>query len=165
MEAAVQLRVMSDAEWERFRARSITDYAAAHLAAGNWSADVAEREATAALDGLLPDGPQTDGHLVLSAEAGDGQVVGAVWVVLDRSDTGGAWIYDIVVEPERRGEGLGRELLAATEREVARHGAGSLGLNVFGHNQAARALYESAGYETVTLQMRKSLSPDLRGQG
>ncbi|WP_166848130.1 GNAT family N-acetyltransferase [Isoptericola sp. BMS4] len=42
--------------------------------------------------------------------------------------------------------------------EYARaRGARSLGLNVFGFNTAARALYESLGFETAAVTMHKRL--------
>jgi ribosomal protein S18 acetylase RimI-like enzyme len=46
--------------------------------------------------------------------------------------------------------------------EEQAHGAGAteIGLNVFGYNAVARGLYESLGYETTSLQMRKELPPD-----
>ena len=108
---------------------------------------------------LPPDGVGTRGQLVLAAQDGDGVRVGSLWIALDGPDhNGDAWIYEIVIDPERRGQGLGRALLAAAEREVARHDVQSLALNVFGTNTTARRLYESAGYETTTLQMRKAVS-------
>ena len=45
--------------------------------------------------------------------------------------------------------------------EYARsHGARSLGLSVFGFNDAARRLYESLGYGTTTVKMAKPLGTD-----
>jgi ribosomal protein S18 acetylase RimI-like enzyme len=43
------------------------------------------------------------------------------------------------------------------EAEVKARGARSLGLKVFGFNAAARSLYESLGYSTVSLLMTKQL--------
>lgn len=37
------------------------------------------------------------------------------------------------------------------------HGGQALGLNVFGFNNTARRLYESLGYETISIKMRKTL--------
>lgn len=37
-------------------------------------------------------------------------------------------------------------------------GAETLGLNVFGFNTTARGLYESLGYETTSVKMRKQLT-------
>ena len=47
---------------------------------------------------------------------------------------------------------------AAVEVEAARHGAASIGLNVFGTNDVARRLYQSAGYRVATMQMNKDLA-------
>jgi ribosomal protein S18 acetylase RimI-like enzyme len=80
-----------------------------------------------------------------------------VWVALHRPDTSGAWVYDIFFEPQHRGKGVGRALLTAAEHDVLQRGVDSIGLTVFGGNHIARRLYESAGYETATTQMRKTL--------
>lgn len=44
------------------------------------------------------------------------------------------------------------------ESHVRSRGGSALALNVFGFNTAARTLYESLGYETTSLQMRKPLA-------
>ena len=44
------------------------------------------------------------------------------------------------------------------EDEARGHGATELGLNVFGSNRVARHLYDSLGYETTAVQMRKPLA-------
>jgi ribosomal protein S18 acetylase RimI-like enzyme len=156
--ADLHLRPMSDDEYAAFRSRLAREYAAAHVEAGNWDASGADQRAAAEMDSLLPRGPSTPGALVLSAEADGHGVVGRVWIALERSDEPGAWIYQIEIDPEHRGRGYGRALLAAAEREVRRHDGEQLGLNVFAVNAVARKLYESSGYETVTLQMRKRLT-------
>jgi ribosomal protein S18 acetylase RimI-like enzyme len=53
---------------------------------------------------------------------------------------------------------MGKQLLAAIERAVADAGVGSLELNVFGNNAAAKKLYESAGFAVTSQQMRKMLT-------
>jgi ribosomal protein S18 acetylase RimI-like enzyme len=60
-----------------------------------------------------------------------------------------AFIYDIEVAEEQRRRGYGREILDAAARAAADLGARELGLNVFGFNEGARALYEKAGYATT----------------
>jgi hypothetical protein len=45
--------------------------------------------------------------------------------------------------------------LEAAEREAQRRGAESIGLNMFGGNDAARGLYQSSGYEVAATLMRK----------
>ena len=149
---------MTASEFADFRRRAIVGYAADNVQAGNWSEDEAEELAAKATDEVLPQGVDTPGMLLLVAQTAAGEAVGMVWVSLTRPQGEGAWIYDIEVIPEQRGRGYGRALLEAAERECMARGVGMLGLNVFGPNTVARRLYESAGYEVTTMQMRKSLS-------
>ena len=155
---------MTQAEFESFRVGMVRDYAAEHVAAGDWTAEEAERRASDDTDALLPEGVGTPGVLLLVAETPDGRVVGHLWVGLERNvgRGDGACIYDIEIVPEHRGRGFGRALLAVAEYEVATRGIGAIGLNVFGANTVARGLYESAGYGIATMQLRKELP---RGRG
>ena len=150
---------MTAAEFLDFRRRTIVGYAAEHVQAGNWTADTAEERAAKETDALLPNGVDTPGMLLLVAQTANGEAIGVVWVSLKQPRGGeGAWIFDIEVEAEYRGRGYGRALLTAAEQECRRRGIESLALNVFGSNAVARSLYESAGYEVTTMQMRKVLS-------
>lgn len=155
----MELRTMTTPEYDRWRRHLAAEYAVEQVAAGTWSPEEAESLAAAGLDEHLPDGPATAGHLLLVAADEHGPV-GVLWLALTHPrgapDTG--WIYDIEVVPERRGQGLGRALLAAAEREIVSRGVNALGLNVFGSNEAALGLYRSAGYDVVTQQMRKQLT-------
>ena len=152
----LQLRSMTGAEFETYRARLVPEYAASHVRAGNWTPGEAETLAARQVDDLLPAGPDTPGMLLLVASTSGGEPVGVVWVALDRRP-GEAWIYDIEVNAEHRGKGYGRALLEAAEQEAARHGSKAIGLNVFGPNTVARRLYESSGYEITAINMRKDL--------
>ncbi|MFI0863432.1 GNAT family N-acetyltransferase [Streptomyces smyrnaeus] len=98
----------------------------------------------------LPDGAASSGAR-LSVLTCRGTDVGTLWLGftgLPRSDVG-AWVYDVNVIPERRGEGHGRSLMLAAERICAEAGAARLGLNVFADNPRARRLYTSLGYRLV----------------
>ena len=152
----LQLRSMTAAEFETYRAKLVPEYAAEHVRAGDWTADQAETLAAREVNDLLPAGPDSSGMLLLVASTPGGEAVGVVWVALDRLP-GEAWIYDIEVNQEHRGKGYGRALLQAAEQEAAQHGSKSIGLNVFGTNTVARRLYESSGYQVTALNMRKDL--------
>ncbi|HTW21610.1 MAG TPA: GNAT family N-acetyltransferase [Mycobacteriales bacterium] len=143
--------------YESWMARLTESYAQHHVEAGNWSADEAVARARAETVKLLPDGVNSANHLLLTAQNESGETVGLVWIGLVRPDQQGAWIYDIEVFEGFRGSGYGRALLAAAEDAARDAGARTLGLNVFGPNTTARALYESSGYDTTSLQMRKQL--------
>ena len=66
-------------------------------------------------------------------------------------------LYDIEVRPEQRRRGYGGEILDAGARAAVELGAEVLGLNVFGHNHGARALYENAGYAVTEQTFRVAL--------
>jgi ribosomal protein S18 acetylase RimI-like enzyme len=150
----LQIRAMTQEEFGAFRQRAINEYAAEHVRVGDWDPEEAEQRAAREIDEPLPDGAQTAGMVLLVGEA-SGEVVGLVWVGPAPAARPGWWIYDIEVVPAQRGRGHGRALLQAAELEAQRHGAESIGLNMFGGNDAARGLYESSGYEVAATLMRK----------
>jgi ribosomal protein S18 acetylase RimI-like enzyme len=154
----MNLRPMTAAEFEAFRDEAVVGYAGDKVRAGIWTLEVAAQKSGTEFDELLPDGLATKSMLLFTAEDEFGQPVGALWLCLRRGDVlGTGWIYDISIVADQRGRGLGRELLAAGEREFARHGVTTVGLNVFGDNPVARHLYESAGYRVTAQQMSKAL--------
>ncbi|KPC93455.1 GNAT family N-acetyltransferase [Streptomyces albus] len=106
----------------------------------------------------LPDGAATR-TAALRVLTRDGVDVGAIWLAfagLPRDDVD-AWVFDVHVETERRGEGHGRTLMLAAEQVCAERGARLLGLNVFSDNTPALRLYTSLGYRLVELCYAKRL--------
>ncbi len=67
------------------------------------------------------------------------------------------WVWDVRIEEAHRGKGYGRATMVLAEVEARRRGATELGLNVFGHNEIARRLYESMGYAPTAIRMKKNL--------
>jgi ribosomal protein S18 acetylase RimI-like enzyme len=61
-------------------------------------------------------------------------------------------VNGIAVDPARRRCGIGRALVAAAAREARERGARRLTLRVLDHNEAALALYESAGFVVEGVQ-------------
>ena len=57
-----------------------------------------------------------------------------------------AYLEELYVVPERRGQGLGRALLEAAMRHAKERGAAHIDLGTSEDDVAARALYESAGF-------------------
>lgn len=67
-----------------------------------------------------------------------------VWSVTE------AWeLQRIAVDPARRGQGLGRDLLDRALEMAAAEGATEMWLEVARHNSAARALYAAVGFEKI----------------
>lgn len=76
----------------------------------------------------------------------DGEPAAFGLAVAERGMVG---LYDLVVDPARRGRGLGRALTQALWRWGAERGAGAAYLQVRVANPAARALYASLGMAEV----------------
>jgi GNAT superfamily N-acetyltransferase len=121
--------------------------------------DAAERKAAQDEAAALSSGFDTPDNVFLVAER-DGSVVGSVWLSLVEPQTGSreqGWVYDLRVDPAARRTGVGDLLMAAAEDAARDAGAARLGLNVFGGNEPAVALYARRGYAVTTMQMAKRL--------
>jgi ribosomal protein S18 acetylase RimI-like enzyme len=89
----------------------------------------------------------------------DDVAIGSLWLAMREEGNSGEWfIYDIVIDPEHRGKGLGRSTMQAAEEYVRSEGGTRLALNVFGPNTVARRLYESMGYGVLAIGMKKDLT-------
>ena len=65
-----------------------------------------------------------------------------------------AYLQRIAVSPSHRGRGWGTRLILTAVRWAARHGAASMLLNTPPANQAATALYRSAGFNRLPDRLR-----------
>jgi ribosomal protein S18 acetylase RimI-like enzyme len=92
----------------------------------------------------------------------DDVAIGSLWLAMreegNEGNSGEWFIYDIVIDPEHRGKGLGRSTMQAAEEYVRSEGGTRLALNVFGPNTVARRLYESMGYGVLAIGMKKDLT-------
>jgi ribosomal protein S18 acetylase RimI-like enzyme len=153
----VVLRPMTQDEFAGYREHLVAAYAQEMLDAGAFddlpAALTASEQST---QELLPEGPDTPGQHLWSGVDGD-TVVGVLWIHVEAAR---GYIYDIEVREDQRRRGYGRELLDAGALVAVDLGAKTLGLNVFGHNDGARALYERAGYDTTEQTFRVVLSAD-----
>jgi GNAT superfamily N-acetyltransferase len=86
-----------------------------------------------------------------------GEPVGTVWLGL--RPPAAAFVYDVHLRPEARGQGLGRAAMEAAAAWCRTRGIRVLGANVQGSNVAARAMYESLGYRPVVEELALPLPP------
>jgi ribosomal protein S18 acetylase RimI-like enzyme len=106
---------------------------------------------------------QTD-VVVLVAERG-AAVVGYTYAGVEAYDymalRGPAGVlYDIVVAPEYRGQGVGRMLLEATITALAVHGAPRVVLSTAEKNEAAQRLFERAGFRRTMIEMTREIEEE-----
>lgn len=153
---------MTDQEYEAWRGESVRSFAEERMRAGNALPEEALASAQSAFDRLLPHGLATPNHWLYTIQV-DGEAVGMVW--LGRGQPGAGlppstgFIYDLLIYPEHRRKGYATRAMLALEEEARRRGMDRLALHVFGHNEAARRLYEKVGYEMTNITMQKSLEP------
>jgi ribosomal protein S18 acetylase RimI-like enzyme len=83
------------------------------------------------------------------ARVWDEEGVGGSLILLFRSDSDAARVYDLCISPHLRGRGIGTELMLAAERIARERGRTSLRLEVRADNEVAREFYRSLGYEEV----------------
>lgn len=147
-------------DFDPWSEHSVQGFAAQQVASGLHSEAEAVAYAREQLARLLPSGLATPLHLlwtVRETAAGDA-VVGWLWLrVRPLGSEVEAFVFDVEVVEQARGRGLGRAAMLAAEEAARDLGADVVRLNVFGHNTAARGLYESLGYvatsTTVTARL------------
>lgn len=155
--ATARLVPMTPEIYEAWVGRTIVEYAAGHVDAGNWTAEEAPARAKAQFDELLPNGLGTEGQHLWSIRDEEDRHVGILWVGPWIRRTDAVFIYDIAIEPEARGHGLGQAALEALHEWARQQGYARVGLHVFGSNDVARRLYLRTGYVETDVQMEKRL--------
>jgi ribosomal protein S18 acetylase RimI-like enzyme len=153
-----RLRPMREDEFPDFLAAARAGYVEDLIRNGGLTPEGARLKAEADYAQLFPDGFPSGVELrVLEDESG--RAVGrVVWAAREQHGSRYAFLYDVEVDEEHRGRGLGREAMQLLEAEVRGRGFERLQLNVFGGNERARTLYRSLGFEELSVQMGKELA-------
>lgn len=158
---ATTLRPMTPAHFSAFLQSSIPAYAQEKVTSGQWAPSQALQQARQAFDELLPQGLATPHHHLYAIHGGaegEGVPVGVLWIAEQDRGTGrAAYVYEVSIDPAHQRQGHASRAFAALEDEVRRLGLNGIGLNVFGHNHGARALYEKLGYAPTSITMFKRL--------
>lgn len=118
---------------------------ATELAATGMSTEAARERSRTQMGELIPSGIASPGMEFFLARVGE-DVVGDLWLNTDQPM---AFVYNIEVAEEHRRRGYGAGIMNAGARHCRDTGHAWLGLNVFGHNPNARALYDKLGYRVT----------------
>ena len=102
--------------------------------------------------------------IILAAERG-GEVVGYTYAGVEGNDymalRGPAGVlYDIVVDPDHRGHGVGGALLEATLEALEAKGAPRVVLSTAERNEPAQRLFARAGFRRTMIEMTRELDGD-----
>jgi ribosomal protein S18 acetylase RimI-like enzyme len=149
---------MNRAEFDEWLPRNIAGYAEHIAASGAMPAAAAREKAERDTARSFSAGFTTPGQHVFRVLAAD-VAVGWLWLGVPGPDPDPlmAWVFQVEMAPEYRGRGYGRVAMLLAEDEARARGMTSLGLNVRGQNKVARSLYDSLGYEAMSLQLKKAL--------
>lgn len=89
----------------------------------------------------------SDASRLLIARAAEGQIVGALTLVVFPIPTGvRAWIEDVIVDEQARGSGIGTQLTREAVRLARAAGARTVDLTSRPSRQAANTLYQREGF-------------------
>lgn len=143
-ESVVVLAPMEPADFEGYLAYGTEEYAAAREKAGE-TRERAQEVAREQMRTLLLHGVDTRGQHFFCGTV-RGERVGVLWLSTERPM---AFVYDVEVDAEHRRRGYGAGLMRAGALWARGQDAPALGLNVFGYNLAAKALYDRLGYRVV----------------
>ena len=151
--AMINLHPMTDSEFRLYENHAVNDYTRDGQL-GTWpSAEVALDQ----FNKLLPEGLQTQNQHLLSIKDRNLHF-GFLWLtIIHRSDGPEGFILDFLIFLEFRRQGNGLNAILAAERYFNSLGINSISLNVFPHNEAAKRLYEKAGYVPTNIRMKKEI--------
>lgn len=92
----------------------------------------------------------------------DGNQIGFVWVQL-KPEEKTAFGYDIYLEPQFRSQGIGRKVMTECGKKLNALGIESVEICVFEHNEIARRLYVSLGFQEKKFdEKRRQLTLSLK---
>ncbi len=151
---------MTDAEFAAWREAAIPNYARDKVASGQWRESESLAKSRAAMEALLPAGIATPfQHLWTIRDGAHAHSVGTLWVAEQQGATGRiAYVFDLMIEPTYRRRGHARRAFEALEQKVRELQLDGISLHVFGHNAAARALYDSLGYAPTNIMLFKPIT-------
>lgn len=154
----VALVQMTPAQFDAWLPGAIASYAEEHTVDGSWSADEALQRSREEHQKLLPQGLDTpDQHFWSIVRVTDRQPVGVLWAQARLKPEPHAFVYNLEIDASFRRRGYAEQAMTLLESECRRLGLDAIRLHVFGHNRAARPLYEKLGYEPTNILMVKHL--------
>lgn len=155
----VRLVPMTREQFAAYREGAERGYAEAILSSGSGTPEEADAKAAEDFGRLLPDGLDSEGQRLWTAvDDSLGEQVGMLWLGFRETSEGlSAFGFDLEVRHDLRRRGYATSIMQAAEQVCRELGVVRVGLQVFGDNPGAQALYERMGFEVTSTQMAKRL--------
>lgn len=104
-----------------------------------------------------------DPKIVILVAERDGEVIGYTYAGVEGNDymslRGPAGVlYDLIVDPDHRRQGVGRKLLDATLKALKARGAPRVVLSTAEQNHSAQRLFDRAGFRRTMIEMTRELN-------
>jgi ribosomal protein S18 acetylase RimI-like enzyme len=152
------LRPMTASEYAQWVEQSIAGYALDKVTSGQWSPEESLELSRKENNELLPLGLETPGNCLFTIVDRQAVAVGTLWFAVKKKFGADiAYVFDVGIRPERQREGHAARAFLALEDEVRRRGLTGIALHVFGHNDAARALYAGLGFQPTNISLFKPI--------
>ncbi len=155
----ISLIPMTEFDYQAFLAAAINGYAQDNIDSGRWTIDDAIERSTIETTGYLPQGLQTADNYLYNINCIDSDLtVGYLWAASEEKyGHQSMFVCDIEIKTNFRRQGYAAAAFCELEAITARMGIDRIGLHVFGHNEAAQALYKKLGYEVTGINTQKKL--------
>jgi ribosomal protein S18 acetylase RimI-like enzyme len=154
----VVLVPMSEEQFQSYLERAVHRYALENIKAGYRTEEDAESKSKEDHLRLLHNGLDTPfNHLFVIKDLASGIQVGALWVKFEEDGSRSGFIYDLFIEEEHRGRGLGKATIRALEKLARERAVRVLYLHVFAHNPVAIRLYQGSGFVVKSMNMERLL--------
>ncbi|MET8295279.1 GNAT family N-acetyltransferase [Streptomyces sp. NPDC005180] len=145
--AELTVRRLREEEYGDWYAREAESYVADIVRSGTLTPQQAREKSDRDFAEQLPQGYRTPGHAFYAMEA-EGMVIGTGWVNHGFLP-GVTFGFSLEVHEEHRGKGYGRAAMAVGAWATRQGGDEALMFNVFGGNEVAMGLYDSAGFAVL----------------
>lgn len=146
-ETSVNLRPATEQEVEEILEHEIRSLAASYEQVFGLAHEQAGQMAAGQVRARLPDGMETDRHVLYVIE-GDGQSrkpLGHIWFSRGRNDET-AWLQSFALYASTPGRALAEQVFALVEGELSREGIRSMKLYLVGDDLDIRDLYQHLGF-------------------
>jgi ribosomal protein S18 acetylase RimI-like enzyme len=153
----IRLIPMTENEFEAYLEKTVPEYAADKMRAGDWPEEEALELSRKSYQMLLAQGVKTEHNYLFRIQIEEtGEKIGTLWMKHEAPRPHG-FIFDIVLDEGQRGKGYGKQAMLALEEFAKGLELETIGLHVFAHNPAATHLYERLGYVVTSQNMVKRL--------